>query len=318
MKTKVIETMKSLAMPPALGGTRRGMDAGPVGHLSWYQAGPTAPDASTPPLLLLHSVNAAASAYEVKPLYEHYASVRPVYALDLPGFGFSDRSDRAYGPRLMTDALHAMLAVIRGESGGGPVDALAVSLSCEFLARAAVESPAGFRSLALVSPTGFNRKELRDGPAGSTLGREAPLAILERLGLRRRVFGLLTRRGTIRYFLRRTWGSDDIDTGLLDYDFATTRPEGAEYAPLRFVSGFLFSGDSGRLYRGLELPVWAVHGVRGDFVDYRGLGQTADRPNWTVTVLPTGALPHFESPGEFIRQFDAWSARLSRVRSRPR
>jgi pimeloyl-ACP methyl ester carboxylesterase len=91
----VIETMKSFAMPPALSGTRREMDAGPAGHLSWYQAGTTAPEASTPPLLLLHSVNAAASAYEVKPLYEHYARARPVYALDLPGFGFSPRSDRA-------------------------------------------------------------------------------------------------------------------------------------------------------------------------------------------------------------------------------
>ena len=48
-----------------------------------------------PPLLLVHSVNAAASAAEVRPLHEHYRATRTVLSLDLPGYGFSDRSDRA-------------------------------------------------------------------------------------------------------------------------------------------------------------------------------------------------------------------------------
>jgi pimeloyl-ACP methyl ester carboxylesterase len=308
---EVSATMKSMDLRPALSGERREIDDTRVGRLSWYRAGPADSGTSGTPLLLVHSVNAAASAYEVKPLYEHYGRQRPVYALDLPGFGFSERSDRAYDPRLMTDAIHALLAEIRRECGSGPVDALSLSLSSEFLARAAVEAPGAFRSLALVSPTGFNRAALRTGPEGSTLGRSAPLTVLKFLDARRRVFDLLTRRGTIRYFLRKTWGSERIDEGLFEYDFLTTRPEGSEFAPLRFVSGFLFSGDSGNLYRAIVHPVWAVHGVRGDFVDYPGLSQMNDRPNWTIKVLPTGALPHFEAPQEFFRYYDAWCRSLA-------
>src|SRR5690606_14489158 len=45
-------------------------------------------------VVLVHSVTAAASAYEMRPLFEALRGSRPVYALDLPGFGFSDRSDR--------------------------------------------------------------------------------------------------------------------------------------------------------------------------------------------------------------------------------
>lgn len=293
-------------LPPALSGARRAIDTPSVGRLSWYQSAPAPQADSTRPLLLLHSVNAVASAYEVKPLYEHYARERPVYAPDLPGFGFSERSDRAYGPRLMTDAIHALLAEIRREHGETPVDALAVSLSCEFLARAAVEVPARFHTLALVSPTGFNRSVLREGPEGSTLGRAGPLRFLTRYGLRRPLFDLLTRRRVIRYFLRGAWGAKQIDEGLLDYGQATARLAGAEYAPLCFVSGFLFSADSGTLYRALAQPVWVAHGVRGDFADYRGLRRLADRPNWTTEVLPTGALPHFQLPEEFTRRYDAW------------
>jgi pimeloyl-ACP methyl ester carboxylesterase len=258
------------------------------------------------PLVLIHSINAAASAYEVKPLYDHYRKLRPVYALDLPGFGFSARSDRHYTPRLMTDAIHALLGEIGRERGPAPVDALALSLSSEFLARAAAELPAQFRTLALVSPTGFNQDTLRAGPQGSTLGRGRVPMLLKWLGLRRRVFNLLTRRTVIRYFLRRTWGSQQFDHGLLDYDHATTRPEGAEFAPLQFIGGLLFSGDSGSVYRALTQPVWAIHGVRGDFTDYRSLYLMSERANWTVDIFPTGALPHFELPLEFVQRYDAW------------
>jgi pimeloyl-ACP methyl ester carboxylesterase len=208
----------------------------------------------------------------------------------------------------MTDAIHTLLAQVQREHGKVAVDAIALSLSCEFLARAACESPDAFRSLGLVSPTGFNRTRLREGPAGSDRGSAAVYAIIGAPALGRRLFGLLTRRGVIRYFLERTWGSRDIDEGLLDYDYAITRQAGAEHAPLRFLSGFLFSGDSGTLYRALAMPVWVAHGVRGDFTRYPGLSALAGRANWSVVVLPTGALPHFEVFDEFVRHYDAFSA----------
>ena len=50
-----------------------------------------------PAALLIHSINAAASAYEVKPIYDAMRRhKRRVYSVELPGFGFSDRSDRPY------------------------------------------------------------------------------------------------------------------------------------------------------------------------------------------------------------------------------
>ena len=295
--------------PPALPGLAHAVEDPRVGRLSWYEDGGGDERAPGRPLLLLHSINAAASAYEMKPLFEHYRRERPVYAPDLPGYGLSDRSARMYSPRLMTDAIHAVLALIRRKHGDLPVDAMALSLSCEFLARAATEDPGAFRSLAFVSPTGFNRLPLRQGAPASTLGYPRVLAILNRPAVGRGLFRLLTRRGVIRYFLRRTWGSKGIDEGLLDYDYLTTHVEGAEHAPLHFLSGFLFSGDSGTLYQGLTHPIWVAHGVRGDFVEYGGLQGVANRPNWTVEVLPTGALPHFEMITEFVQRYEAWAAR---------
>jgi pimeloyl-ACP methyl ester carboxylesterase len=311
------------ALPPALTGERREI-ASPAGRLSYYVAGPGSGtgagagaatgaglDAGTggvrpAPVLLIHSVNAAGSAYEVRPLYERLRPARTVYALDLPGFGFSDRSERAYTPRLMTDAVLGMVDEIRALHGGVPVDALALSLASEFLARAAVERPDAFRTLALVSPTGFSGRGPREGAPGSDRGMPGFHRVVAARAWRRALFGALTRRGTIRYFLQRTYGGKQVDEGLLDYDWLTTHQPGAEHAPLYFLSGFLFSADVGRLYRRLTQPLWMSHGVRGDFVDYRHEAEFAGNPRWRLDVFPTGALPQFEQPDEFARCYRAF------------
>ena len=303
------------ALPAALSGRRREIDVPAIGRVSWYEDGPVARTGARP-LLLVHSVNAAASAYEVKTLYDHYRTTRAVYAIDLPGYGFSDRAARSYTPRLMCDAIHALLALIAREQGGVAVDALAVSLGCEFLARVAVERPDWIASVALVSPTGFNGTTLREGPAGTSRGSAIALSVLYGRWYSRGVFSLLTRRGVIRYFLQRTFGSRRIDEGMLEYDYATTRPPGAEHAPLHFLSGFLFSADSGTLYRSLSQPVWVVHGVRGDFVNYTALEILNRAPNWSVVVMQTGALPHFEDLPAFLHQYDTWLAGASQDQPR--
>lgn len=288
-------------LPPAVGGGRFAFDC-LAGRISAYVAG------QGPPLLLVHSVNAAACAAEVRPLYEHYRQTRTVFAIDLPGYGFSERSDRAYTPRLMTDALHAMAAQIRQRCGSAPIDALALSLACEFLARAAVEVPATWRSLAFVSPTGFSGRRQRRAPAGSSMGMPWLHRVLHGPGWGDPLFRGLTRPGVIRYFLERTWGSKAIDETLWRYDVVTTRQPGAEYAPLHFLAAGMFSDDVHTLYEQLALPVWMAHGVRGDFVDYRAKSIVDGRPNWHFKVFPTGALPHFEVPDDFEAAYDAFLA----------
>ena len=292
-------------LPPALSGRRRVLRTR-AGAVSVYAAD----EKPGVPLLLIHSVNAAANAYEVAPLYEHYRKIRPVYALDLPGFGFSERSDRLYTPRLMTDAIHAVSAEIRARHGGGRIDALALSLPCAYLARAALERPADYASLAMISPVGFDERLAGSGPPGGNRSRPLARRIAGFPLWGRPLFDVLVSAPSMRYFLERTWGSKDIDEGLFAYDRLSAHQPGAEYAPLCFLSGYLFPTDVTRLYGALSLPVWMLRGARGDFVDYRRIGEVAGRPNWTIHRLPTGAFPHFEDRAEVVRLYDGFLAGL--------
>ena len=295
------------AMPPALPlavpSTLTMLDS-PVGRLGVYHAGPEGEDAGLPPLLLVHSMNAAGSSAEMAPLFQHYRRDRAVYSVDLPGFGFSDRSERAYTPRLMTDALIAVLAHLRSSLGVQTVDLVGPSLSGEFVARAQCEKPTWVRRVALISPTGFNRSKRRYGPPGSTLFVPWLHRLMTRPGWAHGIYNTLTRPGVIRYFLQRSWGSKQIDEALWQYCRVTTRQPDARHAPLVFVSAGLFSADINTLYETMRCPVWVSMATRGDFTDYRGRNTVDDRPNWQFHTVAGGALPYFEDLDAFTAQLD--------------
>jgi pimeloyl-ACP methyl ester carboxylesterase len=288
-----------MPLPPAVSGERK-TTSKRAGPLSYYVAG----SGEARPLLLIHSINAAASTYEMRPIFEHYRQYRRVYSIDMPGYGFSDRSDRAYTPRLFTDAILDMLDVIEQDVGDTPIDAMALSLGSEFLARAASEQPTRFHKLAMITPTGMRRKDPRFYESPGTV-RGSPLTrnIFGFPLWSRALFDLLSLRSMQHWFLQRTFSPYiGVDAGLLDYDYLTTHQPGAWYAPYTFVSGLLFSADIDRVYDALTMPVWVGHGTFGEFSDVDD--RRAHARGWKTRAFPTGALPHFEEPDQLFLAYD--------------
>jgi pimeloyl-ACP methyl ester carboxylesterase len=295
-------------LPPSLDAARRVIDTA-VGRINIYESKPQDAAPGLPPLLLIHSINAAASAAEVRPLFEHYRHERLVVAIELPGYAFSERGDRMYTPRLMTDAIHAVLDLLAREHGPLAVDVLALSLSSEFAARAAMEAPHRIGRLALVSPTGLSRLKARRGAPGSTNYLPRLHAVLRSPRWSQGLFDALTRPAVIRYFLRKTWGSPHIDPQLWPYCVRTAREEGARFAPLCFLSMAMFSKDIHNVYESLQCPVWISMASRGDFTDYRGLALVQTAVPWQTHRVPGGALPYFEDLPDFVaRLAPFWSA----------
>ena len=184
---------------------------------------------------------------------------------------------------------------------------MALSLGCEYLARAALAQPQAWRRLALISPTGLGGRRF-DGPSGQARGSARVHRVLANPRWAPWLFAQLTRPGVIRYFLNKTWGSPQIDEDLWHYDTLTTRVGGARHAPLYFLSGQLFAADISRVYDGLPQPVWVAHGTRGDFTDYRGLPPRvqASGGRWQQAVFEGGAMPHFEHQAAFLQRWVAW------------
>ncbi len=77
-----------VTLPEAIAARRETFKSKNAGGLSYYLD----QQAEGTPLVLIHSINAVASAREVQPLFDAYRTSRPVFALELPGYGFSERA----------------------------------------------------------------------------------------------------------------------------------------------------------------------------------------------------------------------------------
>lgn len=255
------------------------------------------------PLVLVHSINAAGSSYEMRPLFEHYQHTRPIFALDLPGFGFSERSDRPYTSLLYANAILDFLQSEVGE----PADVVTLSLSSEFAAWAALAEPERFHSLTMISPTGFTARTQTSGSARAAQKRKSDnLYRLFAFPLWGQGFyDLIATRPSIDYFLQKNFVGP-IDPGLADYAYATSHQSGARYAPLYFVSGKLFTRDIvSRVYDRLMLPVLVLYD-RDAFVRFDTLPEFVDaHSNWRrVQIVPSNGLPQFERLPETVDALD--------------
>jgi pimeloyl-ACP methyl ester carboxylesterase len=285
------------APAPAVDAERKEMDTQAAGRLSYYYA-----PAKGRPLVLLHSINAAASAYEMKPLFEHYRGKRPVYALDLPGYGFSEHSPREYTAGVFSTAIAEFLET----QVGNAADVVALSLSAEFAARVAREKPELFHSLAVISPSGMT---LQARPAGSSQRLHEFLAA-PLWG--QALFDLIATRASIRYFLQRSFVGA-VPEELVDYDYATSHQPGAEIVPLYFISGALFTPDAlESLYKKVSVPGLVIYD-QDAFVGFDGLPVLLETcANWRAfRLIPSKGLPQFERLEETVKALDEFWAKAT-------
>lgn len=275
----------STNLPPALDASRHDlMTSG--GRVHYYAA----VESAGRPAVLIHSINAAPSALEMKPLFERLRHTRPVYAPDLPGFGHSERLARPYSPELFAQVINEFLAEVARE----PADVIAYSLGCEFAARAAIAAPERIRSLVMLSPTGFNQRGLPTGEAAQRAYRWLSLP-----GLSDALFGLLTTRFSIRYFYNQVFAGKTPQE-LIDYAYATTHQPGAKQAPLYFLSGQLFTPRAAEtLYCQVTQPVLVLYD-KDPNIDFHELPDFLSRhPNWRAERIPdTRGMPQWEKPEE--------------------
>jgi pimeloyl-ACP methyl ester carboxylesterase len=243
------------------------------------------------PLVLVHGVDACASAYEMRPLFERYRGARPVYAIDLAGFGFSERGPMQYSPESYANELVAFLARVKDKDGDAP-DVVALSLGCEFVARAALARKDLVHRLSFISPTGLGAKRRLSSPLRRAGSWARALTSARPWGSM--LFDALVSRPSIHHYLAKSFVGQ-VDPDLAKYAYATAHQPGAEYAPLAFVRGDLFTPAIFDTYAALERPVLVVYD-RDAYVRFDRLEELLARASlWSAKrIAPTRGLPQFD------------------------
>jgi pimeloyl-ACP methyl ester carboxylesterase len=230
------------------------------------------------PLVLVHGMHPAAGSHELRPLFEALRGRRPLYVPDLPGFGRSQRGPREYTPALYVRAIEALIEYVGAEHAGlaqDGVDVLAVGLSCEYAAQAAVHLPDLVRSLLLISPTGFAllREQGRLERAARRGRRTLPMAVLDKLRVSPILYRALVGRQELSRALHR------IARGRVA---AQLRPQidpqpGERDAVLALLGGQLFpQGNPQSVYTRVHCPTLILHADK----PHAGFGSLACFVKW--------------------------------------
>jgi pimeloyl-ACP methyl ester carboxylesterase len=112
------------------------------------------------PLVFVHGVYVGASSYEWSKVYPHFAGTHQVLAVDLLGFGESERPDLPFSA---TDHVQALVEFIRAKSGGERASVVASGLGAGFATILAAQHPDLVERLVLLMPVGrveFGRRQL--------------------------------------------------------------------------------------------------------------------------------------------------------------
>ncbi|ELY70230.1 alpha/beta fold hydrolase [Natrinema versiforme] len=248
-------------------------------------------DPNDPDMLLLHGIYAGSSSHEFEPIVEQLAEDYHVYAVDLPGFGRSERPPLVYSATLYAEFVRDFAAEVTDE----PI-VVASSLSGTFAVDAADETD--FERLVLICPTDETGDErpwlrtlIRTPIVGTTL------------------YNLLASKPSIRYFYDRDgyYDSDRIDADEVGYAWNSAHQPGARYATASFAAGTLDPDfDLATELAALETPTTLIWGRDAELVPLREGRDLAEAADLDLVVIDYATqLPHAEHPDKFVEYLSA-------------
>ena len=245
-------------------------------------------------MILVHGIHAAASSWEWRRVADELAKEHTVYALDLLGFGRSDRPALRYTAALYVSLLDDFARRVVA----APAALVATSLSAAYAIALGARDAARFPALVLVAPTGLTR--LEGAPSGrSTLSRD--LVATPRVG--HTLWNALVSRPSLRTFLRACYADKSLVTNeMIEAHWQAAHQKGARHAPASFI-GNLLDLDVREPLRRLTQPTLVLWGEKATFAPVDEIRPfMAARRDFRYAILdPAGDLPHDERPQEFVR-----------------
>lgn len=206
------------------------------------------------PLLFLHSIGAGASSFMWRKNFDALATDFRVYAPDLPGFGFSEKSASApYSADLYTAFIRDFL---RKEVRATPAHLVAGGLSAAFAVRVADEHPALVASLTLIAPNGVNTLHARpDLPGAAFYG------LLHSPVLGASFYNAMTSERSLRDYARKRlfYERRFATPRLIAHYYTASHLPGAQHAVAAFLSGYL-NADTREAFARLTQPVTLLWG----------------------------------------------------------
>lgn len=187
------------------------------------------------PILFIHSIGVGARSFMWRRNFEPLSHDFRAYAVDLLGFGYSDKPPTApYSADLYVELITDFLRDVVGR----PAAIVAHGLSAAFAVRVADEFPELVESLVLLTPTGAENLNARPGMTGAAF-----YGLLHSPVLGSSFYNAMTSERAIRDYARQQlfYEKRFATARLVSHYYAVSHLPGSQYAATAFISGYLNS-----------------------------------------------------------------------------
>ncbi len=205
------------------------------------------------PLVFIHGIGAGSSSFMWRKNFDELAKHFRVYAVDLLGFGFSDKPASApYSADLYVELISDFLR----EVSGAPSNVIASSLGAAYAIRVADEHPELINAMVLNGPTGSEMLYRRPGVAGAAF-----YGLLQSPVLGTSFYNVMASERSIREYARDHLFYDQhrVTDRVVTNLYATSHQPGAQHAIAAFLSGYL-NTDTRSPFSRLTQPTVLVWG----------------------------------------------------------
>ena len=205
------------------------------------------------PIVFIHGIGAGMSSFMWRKNFDDLAKDFHVFALDLLGFGFSDKPPAApYSADLYVELISDFIR----EVAGGRANVVASSLGASYAVRVADEHPDLINAMILNAPAGYDTMNTRPGMAGAAF-----YGLLQSPVLGTSFYNVMASERSIRDYARRTLFYDyrRVTDRLVAHLYATSHQPGAQHAIAAFMSGYL-NCDMSAPFARLDQPMVLVWG----------------------------------------------------------
>ena len=185
------------------------------------------------PIVFVHGIGAGSSSFMWRKNFDPLGQSFRVYALDLLGFGFSDKPAAApYSADLYVELVSDFIR----EVAGGPANVVASSLGASYAVRVAAEHPELVNAMILNAPAGYDTLNTRPGMAGAAF-----YGLLQSPVLGTSFYNVMASERSIRDYARRTLFYDyrRVTNRFVSHLYATSHQAGAQHAIAAFLAGYL-------------------------------------------------------------------------------
>lgn len=204
------------------------------------------------PLLLIHDFSPGASSYQWRKNIDVLAEQFRVYAVDLLGFGLSDRPAIDYTAETYTDLIGDFVK----EMIGKPTVVVAHGMSAAYVVADAYRRPQLFERIILVSPPQSVLQDSQPGPVDSAWKFFLRVPVLGQF-----IYNTLSTRPVLRsYYEDRGYYNPGLVTDeLVEYIYTSAHQSNARYPVASFLSGSLTIDVHEALAR-LQIPTLVLWG----------------------------------------------------------